>query len=69
MNITLISPYPDITSFGLRTISAYLRKNGHRTRMIFIPDPYGDNLHYGIKRYEDAVLDQVVSLCGNSDLI
>jgi len=69
MNITLISPYPDITSFGLRTISAYLRKNGHRTRMIFIPDPYGDNLHYGIKRYEDAVLDQVVSLCRNSDLI
>jgi radical SAM superfamily enzyme YgiQ (UPF0313 family) len=69
MNITLISPYPDITSFGLRTISAHLRKNGHRTRMVFIPDPYGDDLHYGVRRYEDAVLDQVVSLCGDADLI
>lgn len=69
MHITLISPYPDITSFGLRTISAHLRKNGHSTRMIFIPDPYGDDLHFGIKRYEDDVLDQVASLCKDADLI
>ena len=69
MKITLISPYPDITSFGLRTISAYLRKNGHQTRMIFIPDPLGDNLLYGVKRYDDHVLDEVVSLCRDADLI
>ena len=69
MKITLISPYPDITSFGLRTISAYLKQNGHQTRMIFIPDPLGDNLLYGVKRYEDRVLEEVVSLCKGSDLI
>lgn len=69
MNITLLSPYPDITAFGLRTISAYLRKNGHRTRLVFIPDPFGDNLLYGVQRYEDSVLDQVVSLCRDSDLV
>jgi anaerobic magnesium-protoporphyrin IX monomethyl ester cyclase len=69
MKLTLISPYPDITSFGLRTISAYLKRNGHQTRMIFIPDPLGDNLLYGVKRYEDRVLEEVVSLCKGSDLI
>ena len=69
MKITLISPYPDITSFGLRTISAHLKKNGHQTRMIFIPDPLGDNLLYGVKRYEDRVFDEVVALCKGSDLI
>jgi anaerobic magnesium-protoporphyrin IX monomethyl ester cyclase len=69
MKITLISPYPDITSFGLRTISAYLKQNGHQTRMIFIPDPLGDNLLYGVKRYDDRVLDEVVNLCKGSDLI
>jgi anaerobic magnesium-protoporphyrin IX monomethyl ester cyclase len=69
MNIVLISPYPDITSFGLRTISAYLKKNGHKTRMIFIPDPFGDNLLYGVKRYEDRVLEELVSLCRDADLI
>jgi radical SAM superfamily enzyme YgiQ (UPF0313 family) len=69
MNITLISPYPDITAFGLRTISAYLRRSGHRTRLIFIPDPFGDNLLYGVQRYEDEVLDQLVALCRDSNLI
>ena len=69
MKIALISPYPDITSFGLRTISAYLKRNGHKTRMIFIPDPLGDNLLYGVKRYDEHILDEVVSLCKDADLI
>ncbi|MBI5238703.1 MAG: B12-binding domain-containing radical SAM protein [Deltaproteobacteria bacterium] len=69
MKITLISPYPDITSFGLRTICAFLKKHGHRTRMIFIPDPYGDDLMYGVRRYEDRILDQAAALCMDSDLI
>ncbi|HAO94101.1 MAG: B12-binding domain-containing radical SAM protein [Deltaproteobacteria bacterium GWC2_56_8] len=69
MKITLISPYPDITAFGIRTISAYLKKHGHRTQLIFLPDPYGDNLVFGKKRYEDGVLDSLISLCRDSDLI
>jgi hypothetical protein len=69
MKVTLISPYPDITSFGLRTISAYLKENGHTTQIIFLPDPYGDDLVYGKDRYDDRVLDEAVSLCEKSDLI
>lgn len=69
MEIALISPYPDITSFGLRTISAYLKQHGHKTKIIFIPDPYGDDLMYGVKRYEDHIIDELVSLCKESDLI
>lgn len=69
MKVTLISPYPDITAFGIRTISSYLKKHGHKTQIIFIPDPYGDNLMYGVQRYEDSVLDELISLCKGSDLI
>jgi len=69
MKISLISPYPDITSFGLRTISAYLKENGYTTQIIFLPDPYGDDLIYGENRYNDRVLDEAVSLCKKSDLI
>ena len=69
MNIVLISPYPDITSFGLRTISAHLRRHGHRTRLVFVPDPWGDDLRYGVKRYEDHVFDELAALCRDADLI
>jgi radical SAM superfamily enzyme YgiQ (UPF0313 family) len=37
--------------------------------MIFIPDPFGENFVFGVKRYEDHVLDEVVSLCGDADLV
>jgi radical SAM superfamily enzyme YgiQ (UPF0313 family) len=69
VHVTLISPYPDITSFGLRTISAHLRRHGHRTRLVFLPDPFGDDLQYGVKRYDDAVLDQLTALCRDTDLV
>lgn len=69
MKIVLVSPYPDITSFGLRTISAHLRRHGHRTRLVFMPDPWGDDLRYGVKRYDDRVLDELVALCRDADLV
>ncbi|MBI5642830.1 MAG: B12-binding domain-containing radical SAM protein [Deltaproteobacteria bacterium] len=69
MKITLISPYPDITAFGLRTISAHLKAHGHTTQLIFLPDPYGDNLVFGVKRYDDHVLDSLIPLCADSGLI
>lgn len=69
MKITLISPYPDITAFGIRTIAAYLKSHGHETQLIFVPDPFGDNLVFGVKRYEDSVLDALIPLCKDSDLI
>ncbi len=69
MKIALISPYPDITAFGLRSISAYLRENGHQTRLLFLPDPLGDELLGGVERYRPEVLDQVRALCADCDLI
>lgn len=69
MKITFISPYPDITAFGIRTISAYLKRHGHRTQLIFIPDPYSDNLIFGVKRYDDKILDDLIPLCEDSDVI
>ena len=57
MRITLISPFPDITNFGLRTISAYLKESGHKTRLIFLPDPYGDDVVPDVLRYDDHILD------------
>lgn len=69
MKIALISPYPDITAFGLRTLSAYLKVNGHDTRLIFLPDPFGDHIVHGARRYPDAVLDDVAALCSDAGLI
>lgn len=69
MRITLISPYPDVTCFGIRTLSAHLRSNGHATQLVFMPDPYGDHIREGVPRYPDPALDELVSLCRGSDLI
>jgi anaerobic magnesium-protoporphyrin IX monomethyl ester cyclase len=69
MRITLISPYPDITCFGLRTLSAHLKKHGHTTQLIFLPDPFGDHIREGVPRYREAILDAVVALCRGSELI
>ncbi|MBF0320265.1 MAG: B12-binding domain-containing radical SAM protein [Nitrospirae bacterium] len=69
MNITLISPYPDITTFGLRTISAYLKSHGHQTQMLMLPDPYGDDIVFGKDRYEPHTMDEMVEICRGSGLI
>ncbi|MBF0345496.1 MAG: B12-binding domain-containing radical SAM protein [Nitrospirae bacterium] len=74
MNITLISPYPDVTVFGLRTISAYLKAHGHKSTMIFLPDPYADAPLSDRQRrsgsiYSEQVIEQLVAMCRDSDLI
>lgn len=69
MKVSLISPYPDITCFGIRTLSAHLRAHGFRTQLIFLPDPFGDHICQGVPRYQETVLDQATSLCEDSDLI
>jgi radical SAM superfamily enzyme YgiQ (UPF0313 family) len=69
MLVVLVSPYPDITAFGLRTLSAHLRRAGHRTRLVFMPDPYGDDLLSGLQRYEDAALGDLAALCRDADLV
>ncbi|HLC18450.1 MAG TPA: radical SAM protein [Thermodesulfobacteriota bacterium] len=69
MKVTLISPYPDIMAFGIRTISSHLKAHGHTTRIVLLPDPYGDNLVFGAKRYDEGVLDELIPLVKDSDLI
>jgi radical SAM superfamily enzyme YgiQ (UPF0313 family) len=69
MKVTLISPYTDITSFGIRTLSTHIKNHGYATQLIFLPDPFGDDLKIGVQRYQDEILKRVVSLCSHSDLI
>jgi len=50
-------------------MSAHLKDHGHRTQLIFLPDPFGDHIREGVPRYQSAVLEKLVSLCCRSDLI
>lgn len=72
MKITLISPYPDITNYGLRTLSAVLREAGHETQLIFMPDFAGDgesrHIEMSEERYAPEVIDQLISLMADSDM-
>ena len=62
MKITLISPYPDIKSFGLRILSSCLKKEGHGVQLIFLPKRFTEE-------YKRKTLDEVVSLSEGADLI
>jgi len=69
MKITLISPYPDITSFGIRTISSYLKQHHFETQLIFLPDPFIDSVVTSRERYSAKALDEVTQICSHSDLV
>ena len=69
MRVVLISPYPDITAFGVRAISSYLRAHGVATRLIFLPDPLGDALTDQPERYPVPVMDALARLCADADLV
>lgn len=69
MRVTLISPYPDLTAFGPRTLSAVLRREGVATRLVFLPDPLGDELKSGLRRYSPTLLGRAAELCRDADLI
>ena len=62
MKITLISPYPDIHTFGIRTISAYLKQKRHDVRLLFLPKDFTE-------QYENKTLDEIVTLAKDSHLI
>ncbi len=72
MKVTLITPTPeDISAFGVRALSAYLKRAGYHTRVIFIPgshqrfSPEGDFIY----RYKENFLEEVTELCRDSQLI
>ncbi|MYL81773.1 radical SAM protein [Desulfovibrio aerotolerans] len=69
MRVALISPYPDITAYGVRAIAAFLKANGVAVRLIFLPDPLGDALTDCPERYPAAVMEQTAALCADCDLV
>lgn len=69
MKISLISPYPDITAFGVRTLAAHVKAHGHQAQIIFLPDPFGDHIEEGVDRYPEDILRQTALLCESSDII
>ncbi len=72
MKMVLITPTPpDISAFGIRSLSAYLRANGHETTLVFLPGSIGLLKEGGdyVYRYDPAILDQILQLCSGADLL
>ncbi len=70
MQVSLISPYSDISSMGIRILSSCLKKAGHKTMLIFLPDLDDVFRSDGIPlRYSNKILNQVACLCEKSDFI
>ena len=72
MKITLIElTTQDTGAIGVRCLSANLKGHGHKTQLIFMAGDVeklvrGANFIY---RYDDQTVADIVSLCGESDVI
>lgn len=62
MKITLISPYQYLQAFGIRTISACLKRERHDVHLLFLPKPFTE-------RYENKTLNEIVKLSKESNMI
>ena len=62
MKIILISPYSEIQSIGIRTLSACLKIEGYDVLLVFLPRNFMD-------RYEDKTLIEIVNISKGADLI
>ncbi|MBI4666703.1 MAG: B12-binding domain-containing radical SAM protein [Nitrospinae bacterium] len=72
MRATLIAPAPpDISAFGARSLSAYLRSNGYETRVIFLPGSIGLLKEGGdyVYSYNKETLSSIARLCEGSALV
>jgi anaerobic magnesium-protoporphyrin IX monomethyl ester cyclase len=71
VQLTLISPYSDITAYGLRCLSSYLKSLGHSVNMIFLPD-YREEVEDKREAedlYEPALLFEIARQAQGSGLI
>lgn len=72
MNVVLITPTPpDIDAFGARILSSVLKKEGIRTRIVFLPGGV-EHLRFDagyVYRYSEKTLRQIADLCADADLI
>ncbi len=71
MKVALISPYTDITAYGLRCLSAYLKRRGHEVKLFLLPD-YRDEQDIDITRayfYKADLLAELATHCQDCGLI
>ncbi len=72
MKITFVAPTPpDVAAFGVRTLSAFLKLNGHSVKSIFLPGgvekfKHADGFTY---KYQEHIIKQVMELCQDADLV
>lgn len=69
--ITFITPTPpDISAFGVRALSAWLKRNGYSVRCIFLPGGIENLRHSGRYRYRysESVENDILEIVKGSDI-
>ena len=69
MKITFISPYPNISAFGIRTMSSYLKTKGIQTQLLFMPDQSPVTVDNNGSVYPAHILHEMSELCRDTDLV
>ncbi len=70
--LTLLAPAPhDLSAFGVRSISAYLRREGFSTRIVFFPGSLGLLREGGEYSYSfpEKIVEEAAALCADADLV
>jgi radical SAM superfamily enzyme YgiQ (UPF0313 family) len=69
MKITLISPYADISSIGVRSVSSYLKTQGISTRLVFMPLQKSFYSREDFSLYPETAVNNLADLVMHDDLI
>lgn len=69
MKIALVSPYADISSIGVRSISSYLKSHGIATRLVFMPLQKSFYSREAFSLYPENAINNLTDLVRNDDLI
>jgi radical SAM superfamily enzyme YgiQ (UPF0313 family) len=69
MKVTLISPYFDVASIGLRIVSACLKQAGHHPQMVFLPQLEGGYQDDFLFKEKEKSVKDLLEVCSDSDLI
>ena len=69
MKVALLSPYSEINTIGLRTISAYLKAHGITTQLIFLPLQKSYYSREKFLFYPESALQALTQLIKDADLI
>ncbi len=65
MKVLIISPYSCVASYGVRIISACLKKSGHDSTILFLPETD----ERGLSCYSRPTINQIIELANDKDLI